>query len=802
MENDRHIKISAAGSRKATKWPTQELTLAELYTRLQTPVRGTETRAEYLALPKRQQDDKKDVGGFVGGTLRDGVRKAGCVLGRDLVTLDMDHVAAGGTAAVLKQLDSLGCGYAVYSTRKHAPDAPRLRVLIPTDRTVTADEYEPIARGLAAVIDPEMRVFDRTTFEPVRMMYWPSVCADGEYIWQWADKPLVSADGLLQEYADWHDAAAWPQCPDAKPAAHRVAQQADPTGKRGIVGAFCRVYDIYKAMDTFLPGVYDPVDGSADRYTYTGGSTTGGAVVYEDGKFLYSHHATDPCSGQLVNAYDLVRIHKYGSMDDNAQPDTPASQLPSAKAMATLAAQDPAIAAQLTADRTKDAAEAFGSAPEAGAETGQWRLTYGSNGGTEKTTDNILQVLEHDPLLADRMALDTFANRGIAVGPFPWDARPGRRIWADSDDSGLRWYLEKHYQLTGRDKVYDALGICAQRHAFDPVADYLNGLRWDGKPRLDTLFADYLGAADSGYLRNVTRKAFCAAVARALAPGVKFDCMTILTGAQGIGKSTLLHTMGREWFSDSLTTFEGKEARELIQGSWIIEVGELEAMNRTEVGRVKQFLSQREDIFRAAYGRRTMLYPRRCVFFGTSNGRDYLRDPTGARRFWPVDCGKQPACKSVFNDLPGEVDQIWAEAVSQWHAGEPLYLSGEVAEEAKRVQEDHREVSAREGMIREFLAQPVPADWAKWTAENRKLFWGGGWADDTAPLVPRDHVCAMEVWVELLNGDARYLSRADLREINDVLAAAPGWQSYRGRFPPYGQQRGFIFMRDKWDNPC
>ena len=801
LNNDRKIKISAAGSRRAARWPVQELWLSELYARLEVPARSAETLAEYMAMPKRRQDELKDVGGFVGGVLQGGVRKAGAVATRDIITLDMDHLAAGGTEEVLRRLSGLGCGYAVYSTRKHSPAAPRLRVILPGDRPMTADEYEPVARKLAQLIDPSLAMFDRTTFEAVRLMYWPSCCADSEYVFQFEDKPWLSVDGTLGLYADWRDVARWPQAPDAagKAPGRRAAKQEDPTAKSGVIGAFCRTYNIYSAMDTFLPGVYEPTSDPG-RYTYTGGSTTGGAVIYEGGQFLYSHHATDPAGGQLVNAFDLVRLHRFGGEDDEAAPGTPVNKLPSFAAMRRLAVADEAVTAKLDAERYAEASEAFQAMPGGTpAEAANWMRGMkrsASNGRFENTVDNVLHILNHDPQLAGRVILDEFASRGMAVGPYPWDPRPGRRVWGDNDDAGARWYMEKVYQITGKEKIMDALSLCGRAHACDPVKEYLEGLAWDGTPRLELLFIEYLGAADTVYTRQVTRKAFCAAVARALKPGVKFDTMTILTGAQGIGKSTLLRLMGHGWFSDSLKTFEGKEACELVQGAWIIEVGELEAMARSEVGRIKQFLSQSEDIFRVPYGRRTDLYPRRCVFFGTSNNTEYLRDSTGGRRFWPVDVGVQPHSKNVWDDLTDAViDQLWAEAVTLWRLGEPLFLTGEAAAIAQEQQEDHRECSPREGLIREFVERPVPRDWGKWDLNRRRAFWGGGMQGESAlELAPRERVCALEVWCEALNGDSKYMKYQDAREINGVIAAMPGWErSPKAMRCGYcGAQKGFL----------
>ncbi|MCG6197251.1 virulence-associated protein E, partial [Anoxybacillus sp. LAT_38] len=175
--------------------------------------------------------------------------------------------------------------------------------------------YEPLARKLASIIGIEL--CDPSTFEAHRLMYWPSCCADSQYVFHYGDKPFLDADGLLAMYTDWRNVAEWPQVPGTSQSHVRLAtKQGDPTAKQGIVGAFCRQYDIYKAMETFLPGVYIPTDDGSGRFTYAGGSTTGGAIVYDNGQFLYSHHATDPCSGRLVNAFDLVRLHKFGELDD------------------------------------------------------------------------------------------------------------------------------------------------------------------------------------------------------------------------------------------------------------------------------------------------------------------------------------------------------------------------------------------------------------------------------------------------------------------------------------------------------
>jgi putative DNA primase/helicase len=805
MIYDRQLTISAAGSRKATEWPSQTLYWSELVDRLRTAVRGTETLAEYMKLPKSRQDELKDVGGFVAGTLANNRRKASNVTGRDIITLDLDNIPAGGTADVLRRLEALGCAYATYSTRKHEEGKPRLRVLAPLNRTASADEYEPLARKLASIIG--MSFADPTTFEASRLMYWPSCSSDSQYVFQYGDKPFLDADGLLSLYNDWRDIQEWPEVPGASQSHVRMAaKQGNPTEKRGVVGAFCRQYDIHTAIETFLPGVYTPTDDSSERYTFVGGSTVGGAVIYDDGLFLYSHHATDPCSGRLVNAFDLVRLHKYGELDDEAKPDTPVNKLPSFTTMAAFALNDAGVAAILNQERYERAVADFGESPmgQDGSPAGDgdndlsWiqKLKISpSTGSPLKSIENALVAFEHDPRLKGRIKMDSFADSLMGVGPLPWVPRDKEEEvfrWTDTDDAGLRSYLEKILNFRVKDIVNDALILCAAANQFNPVVDYLNSLEWDGVKRLDTLFIDYLGAADTPYTRAVTRKSFTAAVARAMNPGIKYDTMPVLTGAQGLGKTTLIQKMGKGWFTNSIESFEGKEAAELLQGVWLVEIGEMSAYNKSDVQTIKGFLSRTEDQYRAAYARKTEKHPRRCVFFGTSNRSDYLRDPTGGRRFWPVDVGAQQPTKLVFRDLDAEVEQLWAEAVMHWRLGESLFLTGELAEEARRQQEGHAEQDPRESLIRDFVERKVPADWQKKDIATRRLYWSGEFGRAETDTEERDRICAAEVWVECLGGDIRNMRRMDTIAINDVLEQIEGWKKQKNphRYGPYGKVKG------------
>lgn len=805
MQNDKIIKISTGTSRKATAWNGQELYWSDFLQRLSQPVRTQESLAQYKALPRPEQDKLKDVGGYVGGVLKGPRRKNENAGDRYLVTLDADTIEPGGTQKVLNIVSALGCAYAVYSTRKHEGAAPRLRLIIPLDEPCSADEYEPIARKAASFIG--MQIFDPTTFEPVRLMYWPSCSRDSEYVFLYEDKPFLSKSGMLGCYRDWQDVSEWPEVPGATKIRDRSAKkQGDPLEKKGIVGAFCKTFSIEDAMEQFIPGTYEPC-ADPGRFTFVEGSTVGGAVLYEDGKFLYSHHATDPCSGRLVNAFDMVRLHLFGEEDDEAKPDTPAGNLPSFKKMCEFASGIPAIAEMMAKERYEAAVQSFSNAPPMGQgqEDASWVLklqAHPKSGEPLNTIQNVQVILENDPRLKGRIYHDEMAGRPMAVSPLPWEAYgqvSGVRQWTDADDSGLRGYLEAVYQITGEKKINDGFAVYALNNKVHRLRDYLAAQVWDGVPRVDTLLIDYFGAEDNPYVRESIRKTLVGAVARIFCPGTKFDTMLILAGRQGMGKSTFFRYLGLDWYSDSLVTFEGKDAAELLQGYWIIEAGELTGMSKSEMNTVKQFLSKGDDVYRAAYGRRTEKHLRQCIIVGTTNEAEFLKDYTGNRRFWPVDLTGRRHRKDIWRDLPAEVPQIWAEAMALYRLGEPLILSEEAERMAEHAQEEHREASYSEGAIVEFLEKKVPKDWY-----NRDMYERRSWLDsgfdqkqaDESQLMYRDRICAWEIWNECFKmpGYTR-MKKSDSKEINSILERLPGWERQRSavRFGgEYGSQRGFI----------
>ena len=334
------LTISTGQSRKSLNWTPETLTWEALCKRLTTVTRTNETQAEWNAMSPDQRSAAKDVGGYVGGRLTGERRKADAVKTRCLIVLDADYAPRDFKAAVTDAFTLLAAALCAHTTHSHTPEKPRWRLVIPLTRAVTADEYEACARALSAEIG--MELFDDTTYEPARLMYWPSCPKDGVFeSWQ-QEGDFCNPDAILARYADWRDASSWPRSERSKRLlAEAGRRQGDPTAKPGIVGAFCRVYDVPAAIDKFLPGVYE--EAGAGRYTFAAGSTSGGMILMDEGAFCRSYHSTDPAGGKLINAFDLTRLHLYGALDDDADEDTPINQLPSYQAMRALCRSDAAV---------------------------------------------------------------------------------------------------------------------------------------------------------------------------------------------------------------------------------------------------------------------------------------------------------------------------------------------------------------------------------------------------------------------------------------------------------------------------
>lgn len=820
--------ISIGKSRKDTAWHSADVSWEKLLDRLRTPIRTPETFSDYLAMSKDEKGRVKDVGGFVGGRLRDGHRRKDSVVSRSLVTLDLDNAEPDAW----ENLALWGWTCCCYSTHSHSEKRPRLRFVLPLDREVTPDEYVPIARKVADYVGIEQ--LDQSSYEPERLMYWPSCSSDGDWAWHEQDGVVLSADELLEEYGPdeaWRDSRLWPTAKtEATVVTREVKRQGAPEEKPGIVGLFCRTYDVPAAMERFIPDAYEPC--GEGRYTYAKGSTAAGAVLYQDGAFLYSHHGTDPCGGRLVNAFDLVRIHLFGDLDpsDN-DADTPINKLPSFQRMQTFAAADDGVKATLAHERQQTAAERFGdlvggedtaegeNATESGteAETSDnenddgWTAKLALNsktGEAEALIENAYLILKHDPPLKGKLRYNRFRQEIVAVGDLPWkklDRRTTERGWTDHDDSELRRYLEVAWKFKAKDKLNDALVAVTHENSFDPLCDYLNSLKWDGVERLDSVLIRHFGADDTAYTRAVTRKWFVAACRRAFEPGCKFDSLLVLIGEQGAGKSQFGALLSKGWFCDSLQRIDNKDAYDQLQGCWIVELSELSATKKAENEQIKAFLSKQSDRYRKAYDRRTNDYPRHCVFIGTTNDASVIKDETGGRRFWivPLHAKRADVVERLAAFEP-EVDQLWAEAVVRYKDGEKTYEdTAELLAAAAEMQEAYSQDDELQGQLVEWLDVPVPDDWELMTPEERVDYYRG--ADLTRPLgagtKTRDVVSVPEIRAEMLGIDITRFPGGPhdetCRHISRLMNAMQGWKKVgKKRREGYGPQNCFVRIRE------
>jgi len=785
------MKIAVGNSRMDRKWKNRDISWQDFCAKVSVTQRTTETVEEYRKLKKGMQDSIKDVGGFVGGALREGRRKNGTVLCRSMLTLDMDYGKPGIWDEIIMLHDFRCC---VYSTHKHTPDAPRLRMIIPLSREISEDEYPAVARMVAKEIGIDL--FDDTTYEACRLMYWPSTSVNGEFFFREKDGAELDPDMYLGKYADWRDAATWPVSSRQSEAVRRsLAEQADPLTKPGVVGAFCRAYTIEEAIDTFLSDVYEPSFMNG-RYDYIPADSSAGVVTY-DGKFAYSHHATDPVCGKLLNAFDLVRLHRFRDLDDKVPLDTPIGKIPSFKAMSDFAIADERVKA-VYAEERRAAAEA-----EFDDEDWQTRLELDKSGNVKDSMSNICTILRFDKNLQG-IVYNQFKGMLDVIADLPWkQVKPG---FGDTDLACAKLYFERNYGIWSPTKFKDALlAVTSAERLYHPVKEYLSSLSWDGTPRLDTLLIDYLGAEDTPYVRAVTRKTMVAAIARIYRPGIKFDSILVLNGAQGMGKSTLFALLGKQWFSDSLSISDMKDktAPEKLQGYWLLELSELNGIKKVDVEVVKSFITRTDDKYRQAYGVSVESHPRSCVIVGTTNSDGgFLRDVTGNRRFWPVRVsghGKYHPWELT------EVDQVWAEAIEYYKQGEELFLKDAVATEAYAMQRDAMETDDREGIVQDYLDRLLPEGWDNFDLYQRRNYLAGSefGGDQHEGTVQRTRVCAMEVWCECFGKPRETLKKTDSYEIEGILFKLGGWQRYAGnaqgklRIPGYGVQKAYVRVADE-----
>lgn len=796
MTHDGKINIAVGHSAGSLKWKNKTFTWSQFVDRIAENTQTNETYKEFMASSKQEQGKIKDVGGYVGGYLRNGRRNPKNVMHRQILTLDIDFAHLDFWLDFTLQYENAAV---IHGTHKHSKATPRYRLLMPLDRECTPDEYVAVARQVAGSIGIDL--FDNTTFETNRLMFWPSTPKDVEYYMEVQDGPWLNVDEILDSYIDWTDTSLWPTSGQMlRELGANAKKQADPREKSGIVGAFCRTYSITEALEKYLVEEYVPT-AHEDRYTYTQGSTAAGLIIYED-TFAYSHHGTDPCSGKTSNAFDLVRLHKFGHLDNENQ--APGSKPKSFAAMEELAQKDKEVKKLIAKESLEslryDFAEPLDEydfdeeidAVEGNQDTVDWMAELETNNKGEYNSSyaNLKLIFENDVRLKGCFKQNDFDNKRYIAKTLPWrrviTPEPIRNV----DYSGIREYMDIVYGINGEKKIDDALTLMFDRDSFHPIKDYLGSLAWDGKERLDYLLIDYFGVENNIYTREAIRKCLVAAVARIYNPGCKFDLVLTLIGPQGSKKSSFVNKLGKQWYSDTFMTVHGNQAFEQLQGAWLMEIAEMAGFRKADAEAIKHYISKQIDSFRPAYGRATESYPRQNVFIATSNKRELFTDVTGNRRFMPIDVNIEEVIKDVWRDLDSEVGQIWAEAKHLYDKGEKLYLSAAAEMIAGKEQRDHCEVDDRKGVIEFYLDRQLPPNWSTMGIDERRMFLNDTERLEDKGLV-RTKVCMAEIWTECLGKNKEDMSRYLTRDINDIMKSMSDWE-YKpttANFGAYGKQK-------------
>lgn len=786
---ERKYSIAVGNSCEAKFWSNEEVTFDELCQRLSKTKYTSETIEQYKHFNKEERNKAKDNGGFVGGKLKGTKRGVSEVLFRSMLTLDLDKAKVGFIDKFTAESKYLSC---LYTTHSHTKDEPRCRAIVPLSRDVTPDEYNAIARLFASQFSIEQ--FDACSFRIAQLMFYPTTPKDGEFIFEKVEGEILNPDEFLADYPLWQDISTLPLTPDELPKnnVQRGRKKKDPTELKGVIGAFCRAYTVQEAIETYLSDVYEPTDKN-NRYSLKSADSKGGLIIYDD-KYAFSHHATDIACGRELNAFQLVMLHLFGSDNNDA-----------VKKMKGVARDDEHVRTQLILDNGEfdedeinDDSQSESPIVNKVKPIKDWilKLSIGIDGAIENTSKNLEIILENDKNLQG-FAYNELSNRVEVIGRVPWDRPKDNRFWREADESQLRLYIDKKY-IEFKERNFEvAFNSIVDNRRFHPVRDYLDSLpKWDGVKRVEEVFIKFLSADDNDYTRTITKKTFAACVARAYHPGTKFDSIPVLDGAQGIGKSTLIkYLAGEGFFSDnlSLTDMNDKTAAEKIQGNWLIEIGELSGMKKADIEKVKSFVSTTDDKYRASYGRVVESHPRQCVIFATVNGdgRGYLRDITGNRRFWIVKCNQTLQKRMWDENDKNYREQFWSEAKEIYESGEELYLEGSLLDIATDYQNEALEQDERVGIVEQYLNRLLPTNWHEMDLYKRRSFLNGDDFIGEKGTIQRTEVSNAEIWCECFGKSQSDLKSSDSYQLAAIMKQIGGWErtSSTKKQPIYGRQK-------------
>ena len=779
------MRVHIADTCKSSKWrPFDVEWAAFVEQKLQIPIVTGETFAVYTSLDKDEKSIYKDCGGYLFGKLDKNSRKKYDVISRNALLLDMDFAPLNVWDEIISKFP-FEC--VIHTTHSHESKKPRFRLVIPLHRECTPDEYECVARTIAAYLN--MSYFDKTTFQRNRIMYFPSKAQDGEWIFEWQKADFLDVDSVLDMYVDWRDMSTWYYHTDERFSAESNGKKRqNPMEAAGVIGAFNRTYSITQTIELFLSNVYKHEVG--DRYTFLRGSSAMGAVVYDD-MWFYSHHATDPTQGRLLNAFELITCHLYD--DDLKEGLNFASSLPDVRK--TLVVDNFEALPEDVIPDTPEEQEWYG------------KLEVDKQGKVIQSDRNVRLIYENDKTLCGIFKYNDFVNSIYVTKATTWRnvaLHEGDTI-RNEDYPRIRTYFGLKYGIVNRSIIDEHMQTIAYDNRYHPIREYLSGLTWDGEKRIDTALIDYFGCDDNVYTREVFRKTLIGAITRAFKAGSKHDTVLVLVGVEGTAKSEFFKRLGGAWYSDTFDMSRGKEMFEQLQGKWIVEIAEFDKLSRTEVGQVKYFITKSADTYRPAYGHVVEDFARQLIFVGTTNEDTFLKSETGNRRFHPVrvrngmlERGLWNSKKYVYHNMDKyEVDQMWAEAFMLVMQGESNILSREAIKVIDSQIEDYEEQNILSGEIDAKLDILVPANYDDMSVEDVVKWWAYPELR-TEGTVRITEITGVMLWVEILGRTRESYGKMQQFEMTSAIRKSrliDGTESERGYTSRYGRQRIYKIKR-------
>lgn len=407
-------------------------------------------------------------------------------------------------------------------------------------------------------------------------------------------------------------------------------------------------------------------------------------------------------------------------------------------------------------------------------------LELTDRGKVKSNINNICMVLENDKELQGKFCINVLTKaiwikcKGGQLPPWRTDEGNYRPI-DNLDTKFLLRYMAEVYGIENKEAIKDMFFTVASKYKFNPIAELLNNLKWDGKKRIDTMLSDYLGAEQNEYNSRIMKLVLMGAISRALKPGCKFDYVMILTGPQGNGKTTFCQRLAMDdsLFNNSIAVLDGEKTARQIKGKWIIELGELLAVKRTkDIEAVKGFITQCTDNYAPKYQEIAEDFQRSCIFIGTTNSSSFLSDPTGNRRFLPVATGIHKPKRSLWgHDAHEEFRQIWAEAME-------LYRSGTAATVADA-----------------WLEEELKSQRANYEEENPQAVIISDYLEEHTEI---QEICTKQLFFDALQNDAERPERftlVDARRINDIMQGLKGWKKSEKKKKIRGYGSVYVYYR-------